>query len=768
MKKIQLISNFSARGYQQSIFANCLNKNSLVVLPTGLGKTVIAIMLTMFYYNSSNKKILFLAPTKPLVEQQKKSFMSFFENSDEFVFEVLTGLVAPKKRKLIYEQTDFIFSTPQLIENDIINGVIDLKQFGFVIFDEAHRATGNYAYTFIAEEISKTTAKILALTASPGTGLDEIRQIIADLRIEHVEVKKYEDRDVKEHVQETSVDYLEVELPEIFLKVMEKLQIVFKQRLEILKSLGFLQGKNINQISKRDLLDLSSDLRVDISKGEATEEVWKAISISAGLMKLQYGIELFESQEISAAYNYFYNFFRDGGDSSKAVAELIIDINFRDSFDMISKLNKDGVKHPKLIKLKEIVYEQLNKNPDLRLIIFNQYRDSAAKIVDELSQIKEIKPVLFVGQSKKGDVGLSQKEQKKIIDDFREGVCNVLVSTSVGEEGLDIPKVDLVIFYEPVPSAIRTIQRAGRTGRFSKGQVIVLMSGKTKDVITRHVASAKEKKMYKVLEQIKKEFGVDGVDEKGDKKQKGLGEFLSEDNKEKTNKNVDCKVELEKEKITIDGFDERILLYVDSRENSDLIKELFRKNALKVEAKKLEVADIVISETIAIERKAKVDFVNSIIDKRLFPQLLELAKNYRRPLLIIEGSENIFSIRGLNPNVIRATLSAISIDLRIPIIFTDSIEESAAMIETICKRTVRVKKEISLVAEKGGLTENEEIEKFVSSIPKVNVVSAKAILKYFKSIKQLVNSTEEELIACPGVGKIRAKYLVEFFEREYK
>lgn len=761
MKKINLISNFSPRGYQQSIFANSLNKNSLVVLPTGLGKTVIAIMLTIYYFNQSNKKVLFLAPTKPLVEQQKKSFMSFFSNANDFNFQVLTGTVAPKKRAQLYQNSDFIFSTPQLIENDIINEVINLKDFCFVVFDEAHRATGNYAYTFIAEEISKTSAKILALTASPGTGLDEIRQIILDLRVEHVEVKKYEDNDVKPHVKETKIDYIEVELPEIFLKILEKLNLVFKKRLEILKNLGFLQGKNINQITKRDLLDLSSELRVDISKGEATDEVWSAISISAGLMKLQYGIELFESQEISATYNYFYNFFRDGGDKSKAAEELALDINFRDSFDMISKLNKEKVKHPKLIKLKEIVFEQLNKNKDLRLIIFNQYRDSASKIVEELSTIKEIKPVLFIGQSKKTEAGLSQKEQKRIIENFRDGEYNVLVSTSVGEEGLDIPKVDLVIFYEPVPSAIRTIQRTGRTGRFSKGQVIVLISGKTKDVITRHVASAKEKKMYKVLDQIKKEFGG----EIKEKKQEGLGKFLKKENDEKTQ---DCNLETENQSIKIDGVDERILIYLDLRENSDLIKELFRKESLKVEAKKLEVADIVISQNIAIERKAKIDFVNSIIDKRLFAQLIELAKNYRRPLLIIEGSENIFSLRSLNPNVIRATLSAISIDLRIPIIFTDSLSETAAMIETIAKRTVRDKKEISLVAQKSGFSENEELEKFVSSIPKVNVVSAKSILKHFKTIKQLVNADENKLLECEGIGKIRAKSLVEFFKREYK
>jgi len=90
-----------------------------------------------------------------------------------------------------------------------------------------------------------------------------------------------------------------------------------------------------------------------------------------------------------------------------------MDIEFREAFEMILKLKKNDVKHPKLIRLKEIVTEELLKNKDLRLIIFSQYRESASKIVEELSGIKELKPILFVGQAKKGGEGLSQKNKKK-------------------------------------------------------------------------------------------------------------------------------------------------------------------------------------------------------------------------------------------------------------------------------------------------------------------------------------------------------------------
>lgn len=765
MKQIKLVTSFKARGYQQSIFANSMNKNTLVVLPTGLGKTIIAIMQVVFYFNKfkGKKKILFLGPTKPLVEQQRKSFEDFFTNSDDFTFTTLTGLVSPKKREQIYKNSDFIFSTPQLIENDIVNRIINPNDFCSITFDEAHRGTGNYAYCFIAEEFSKANCNILALTASPGTSIEQIKNVIENLRIEHVEVKKYTDADVKKHVVQTDVEYLEVELNEDFIFIKDKLNSCFVQRLKFLKEIGFLQGKNVNSITKTDLLMLQKELQRQVSLGDAQDEVWKAISINAGLMKLSYGQELFESQEVSSAYNYFYDFFRSGKKVTKAIEELITDFDFREAFDKVSQLKKEGIEHPKLTKLKEVVTEQINENPDLKLIIFNQYRDTATKIVEEISKIKGLNPVLFVGQAKKSGAGISQKEQKRILDDFRESKYNILVSTSVGEEGLDIPKVDLVVFYEPIPSAIRTIQRSGRTGRFKRGKVIVLLAKNTRDIIMKHVAKAKERKMYQVLDKIRDEFSDNNIEVK---KEIGLDKFINKKNDVSQSKTSNEENNFE---IKVDEkFDDRVLIYVDSRENTDLIKELFRIDEIRVEAKKLQVGDIVISENIAIERKAKKDFIDSIIDKRLFPQLLNLAKSFKRPVLILEGEENLFAIRNLNANVIRSTLSAIAVDLRIPVIYTNSIEETAQMVRTITKRTVRVRKEISLASNKMSFSQNDEIEKVISSIPKINVVTAKNLLNHFLSIKKIVNAKEENFEKVEGIGKIRAKSLVNFFKREWR
>lgn len=757
MKQVRLISKFEPRSYQQSIFANSLNKNSLVVLPTGLGKTVIALMLATYYFNQNQKKILFLAPTKPLVEQQKVSFENFYENSEDFNFQVLTGLVSPKKRALLYKEQDFIFSTPQLIENDIINRVLDPKDFGLVIIDEAHRGTGNYAYGFIAQEFDKAYTKILALTASPGTNISQIREVMTNLCINHIEVKRYEDEDVKPYVNKTNIKHIEIELGKELVEVKDLLQKVYNSKLEELKQLDIGITKPL--VSKKDLLDIQIALRSKISSGEADENVWAAISIAAALMKLSYGQELFESQEIAAAYVYFHNFFRSGGDKSKAAEALTYDIDFRDAYGKIKTLKEKNILHPKLEKLKEIIALEIHKNKNLKIIVFNQYRESAQKIVEELSKIEDIKPVLFVGQAKKGEFKLSQKEQKQVIQDFRDAMYNILVSTSVGEEGLDIPKVDLVIFYEPVPSAIRTIQRVGRTGRFNEGNAYILQSLGTRDMITRHVANAKEKSMYKALDKLVSDFNK--LENK--KVEKGLGDYINKKNTIESKQPSN-----EKESDLSKQLNGKIPIYVDQRENTDLIKEIYSIDELEVHSKQLDVGDIVITENIAIERKAKIDFVNSIIDKRLFPQLMDLARNFRRPILILEGEENIYTLRNLNPNVIRATLSAIAVDLRIPIIVTNNMQETAQMIRTIAKRTKKDKKEISLVSDKKSHSENEEMEKFISSIPKINVVNAKGLLTHFKSLKDLINASEKDLLEVSGIGPGRAKFLREFFDREYQ
>ena len=167
--------------------------------------------------------------------------------------------------------------------------------------------------------------------------------------------------------------------------------------------------------------------------------------------------------------------------------------------------------HPKISKLKEMIEEQIKKDKKSKIIIFAQFRETVRKISEELNKINGINAKSFVGQSIKEyapgkTTGLKQKEQKEIVEDFKKGKINILVATSIGEEGLDIPEVNEVIFYEPVPSAIRKIQRSGRTARLSPGSLKILITKNTRDQIYHYAAYHKEKKMYKAIDKIKEEF----------------------------------------------------------------------------------------------------------------------------------------------------------------------------------------------------------------------------------------------------------------------
>ena len=195
------------RKYQENIIASCSNKNSLVVLPTGIGKTIIAIGIVAHRLNThKDKKALILAPTKPLVEQHLKSFYEVMNTETGNIgnFEILTGKIPPIKREDIYKTSRLIFATPQVIENDILKNTIDLSQFSIIVFDEAHRTSGDYAYTFIAKRYIESPQKeqlILGLTASPGGTKEKIGAICGNLYCEKVEIRDENDWDVKPYIK---------------------------------------------------------------------------------------------------------------------------------------------------------------------------------------------------------------------------------------------------------------------------------------------------------------------------------------------------------------------------------------------------------------------------------------------------------------------------------------------------------------------------------------------------------------------------------------
>ena len=745
-----MIKNFTPRLYQQTILATCTQKNTLVVLPTGMGKTFVFLMLAAYRLRLyPQSKILFIGPTRPLIEQYKDVFIQHFEIPPEKLA-VFTGNISPEKRAEQWQTSQIIFSTPQGLENDIINSKISLEDVSLLGIDEAHRATGNYSYIFIAKQYQKKSQspRIIALTASPGSELDRIAEVCKNLFIEEIEIRTSEDPDVKPYAQEIDIDWIKLDLPPDFVQIQTYLNTIIRERLDKLKNFGIIREIGTKGIPKKELIALQTQIMERINTGENNPVMWSSISTLAEIMKVSHAVELLESQGIIALYNYLDKLHKESYTTKvKAVKSIVADLNFRSALIKTRNLYEQGIKHPKLNALCELVKNEISHNPLSKIIIFNQFRDNAVNIVNELNTIENVRASLFVGQQKKNGTGLSQKEQKQMIEDFREHKYNVLCCTSVGEEGLDIPKVNIVIFYEPVPSAIRHIQRRGRTGRQEKGRVVILMTKKTRDEAYLWIAKRKEKRMVQILASLKS--SLKGKPYKTDIKT--LDEYQEEKEKQS------------------EGADEKYRIVADYREKgNDIVKELMEWN-LDVQLEKLDIADYILSDRVAVEVKLVPDFVNSIMDGRLFEQLKNLKSSYMRPIIIIQGTEDIFSVRNIHPNSIRGMIATILVDYGIPILHTKNSRETASMLRVIAKREQEQDDSYWSMHPNKRIATIKEIQEYVmSSFPGIGQTLSKPLLKEFGSVKNIVNASREELEKVSMIGPKKASLINEVVTAKYE
>ncbi len=505
----KILKKIKPREYQQRIFETCKDKNCLVVLPTGTGKTLVALMLSIARLRlHPDSRVLFLAPTRPLAEQH---FAYFQKHLPElFAAKVLfTGKIVAEKRRELWQNAEIIFSTPQCVANDLKKGLYDLKEVSLLIEDECHRCLKNYDYTYIAENYksSSLNKRILGLTASPGADKATIKKIAKNLGIEALEIRTRESDDVKQYLQDLKFDTIKLDFPKKFKEIRGLLQELHDRKIEELKNRKLLFGP----ATKKNILELQRKIIKMISTGNRHFNILSGASACAQVIKLQYCLELLETQTLSALERYFQDIFEQAKQGkTKAVKQLIKQPQFNQAYVKTQEIIARKIENPKLLVLRDIVEEEFKRSKIKRIIVFSQYRETVTKITKTLNEIPGVNARVFVGQLKKGDTGLSQKEQRRVIEEFTLGKVNVLVSTSIGEEGLDIPEVSAVVFYEPIPSAIRQIQRRGRTARLKPGKLVVLMIKGTRDEAYYWAAFNKEKRMYKALDGIKEELENNG------------------------------------------------------------------------------------------------------------------------------------------------------------------------------------------------------------------------------------------------------------------
>ena len=710
-----------SRTYQEVIAASAKDRNTLVVLPTGLGKTVIAAMVASMKIPEG--KILFMAPTRPLVEQHQKTFTDLLE-LPEVDMQMMTGSTRPDKRYELWKDKTVFFGTPQVVENDLIAGEVPIEEFSLVIFDEAHRATGDYAYNFISE---KMLCQRLALTASPGGSKEKIMDVAENLEINNFEVRTEDDPDVEPYIQDKEVNWTKVSLNNRFENAKKKMEDAYRTQLKELKKIG--QINSVSNVRKTDLLNLRGELSSKLSQSDDSK-LYTAISHVATALKISQAIELLETQGVTQCYEYIQGL---ENDDSKAAGRALNDQDFQKAKAMVEYLRKKEEEHPKMEKLIDLL-EDLGD--DEKALVFTEYRNSTEKIVEELNS-EGHSATKFIGQQ--GDEGMSQTQQIETLDEFEAGDYNVVVSTSIGEEGLDIPAVDKVIFYEPVPSGIRSIQRAGRTGRQESGEVHVLIAENTRDEGYYWSAHHKKKNMNKVLQELKNEdMGQE---------QQTLQNFNESEAKKIEDNSPDIKV------------------VADDRENS-IAKELSRKN-IEVEKKRLDVADFLISDDSAVERKKAEDFVDSMIDKRLFDQIQEL-QQFANPMIVIEG-RNLYNHRDVDPDAIRGAMASVALDYGMPIVWTENEKDTAEMLESLAKREQEEnEKDVSVRGTSVQKSRKERMKFVVAGLPGVNTKIAERLLQEFDSIQKIFTASEEELKNVEGIGVKKAQNIRKMISQGYE
>ncbi|HDS62970.1 MAG TPA: DEAD/DEAH box helicase [Methanofollis liminatans] len=721
------------RRYQLAIALQALDRHTMVVLPTGLGKTAVALITAASRLYREGGRLLVLAPTKPLVEQHLRYFSERLALPEEGTCAIFTGDTGPDERKALWDRATAIFATPQVIKNDLIAGRYTLSDVTLMVVDECHRAVGNYAYVFLARRYLQTAEKplLLAMTASPGGDHGKVEEVMANLGIEGVETRTESDPDVIPYVHEREVEHRQVDLPEELAGAVGDINILIDSRLAALKRAGFF-APDRSKLSMKALNQINAEIQGRIAQRDTA--AFTAASIYAELMKLRHAVSLAESQGSRVLSGYLEKLSKEGQSSTgtKASQRLAGDPVFQRLCQRSASWQ--GELHPKVGLTVALVKEQVALHPESRTIVFATFRDTVALLVEALREAG-IGAERFVGQaSRDAEKGLSQKKQIDVLRRFREGEFPVIVATSVGEEGLDVPSTDLVVFYEAVPSEIRSIQRKGRTGRSGTGRIVVFTTKGTADEVYRYVSQQRERSMQKGIRAL----GGGGTG----KGQTNFGSFVA-------------------------AAPEGPSITVDDRETASRVAEVLSDLGLHIALTRLEVGDYAVGDRIVVERKTVQDFADTLVDRDLLGQVRALAAAAPRPVLIVEGEGDLYAARDIHPNAIRGALAAITVDMGVAVIRTKSAEETAEMLAVLCRREEGEPGDRRVQAKKTYTTGKEQLENIVASFPEIGLKGARALLEHFGSVKAVVEAEKDDLTAVKGVGKKTAESIWETARRPY-
>ncbi len=385
------------RSYQESIAKNAVRVNTLVCLPTGLGKSIVAAYVAAERLQRiPNKGVVILAPTKPLVLQHFKTFQRLL-TLDPSSMVWLTGEVGPNERVDLWKKR-LIFCTPQVFMNDLLTGKLTLDTFSLMVFDEAHRAVGDYPYVFIADRYSSTDdSLILGLTASPGSSEQDVREICDNLHLEWVEARSIQSEDVKPYVGGIEIRWVTVSLPQIFYDVKRELESFLRDKLRTIRDHGYLESAAMDRVRLRDVLGARQRILSDAAGGNRDAKIYLAY-VYAAIHAIR-ATEFLETQGFPALKEHLDGL-REKGEQrmTPGLKMLLDDDRMKQVVSVVNSLVAKEVDHPKVTELIRSVRAGLGKGVR-RVMVFTNYRATAARLVEVLNKVEGVSAVRLVGQA---------------------------------------------------------------------------------------------------------------------------------------------------------------------------------------------------------------------------------------------------------------------------------------------------------------------------------------------------------------------------------
>ncbi len=486
-----------ARAYQLEAVDVALSSSTLLVLPTAAGKTAVAWMVIAEMFQRSDGWALMIAPTAALVKQHLDDLESVFDKESTQPI-AMSGAIPPSKRGGMWNKGRLVISTPQVVRNDVNKGLLDLSDCCLLVIDESHHSTGKRAEAQVADLYLGHADEplILGMTASPGSNSEKVEEICNRLQVGRIHLRTSEDNMLSEHLANLDIEELRVRVPDKIRELAEPFILWQETIVDRERRLGryVIPGA----VTHRGLANAMERANLAVRRGQSN--AYGSMSRIGLAMSLHHLINHLLCQGIAAARE-FLDRKETGEDAEKKnTRNLLRDSRVR---ELRGSLREMPEIHSKVGAVRRLVRERLRRDPDSRIIIFATYRDTVTALDTALADLRDANPIQFIGQSKRASgTGLTPKQQIERIESFRSGEGNILIATSVGEEGLDIPTADLVIFYEPVPSEIRTIQRRGRTGRHRDGDVVVIIAEDTRDEGARAAAIRREENMHRAVARV--------------------------------------------------------------------------------------------------------------------------------------------------------------------------------------------------------------------------------------------------------------------------